>query len=84
MYLTTRRADIQCVVSLLPRFMHCASEMHSKAAKRIRYIERTVDYAVKFEKCQNFKFCGFPNSTSGTVLALVKVFSHGVRSSSTL
>ncbi|KAL4382948.1 hypothetical protein GQ457_15G021280 [Hibiscus cannabinus] len=34
MYLTTTRPDIIFVVSLLSRFMHCASEMHLRAEKR--------------------------------------------------
>ena len=35
MYLTATRPDITFAVSLLSRFMHCASEMHFHAAKRI-------------------------------------------------
>ena len=35
MYLTVTRPDILFAVSLLSRFMHCASEIHLKAAKRI-------------------------------------------------
>ena len=35
MYLTATRPDIIFVVSLLYRFMHCASEVHLRAAKRI-------------------------------------------------
>ena len=39
MYLTTTRPDIQFAVNLLSRFMHYASELHLKAAKRVlRYI----------------------------------------------
>jgi hypothetical protein len=49
MYLTATRPDILFAVSILSRFMHCASEMHLKAAKRIlRYIKGTIDYGVKF------------------------------------
>ena len=63
MYLTTTRPDILFAVSLLSRFMHCASEMHLKAAKRIlRYVKGTIDYGVKFEKCQEFKLYGFSDS----------------------
>ena len=37
--------------------------MHLKAAKKIvRYIRGTVDYGVKFEKCQNFKLLEFLDS----------------------
>jgi len=35
MYLTTRRPDILYVISVLSRFMHCPSEEHLKAAKRV-------------------------------------------------
>jgi len=35
MYLTATRPDIIFVVSFLSRFMHCASEVHLRAAKRI-------------------------------------------------
>ena len=46
--------------------MRCASEMHLKASNIIlRYIKRTVDYGVKFEKCQNFKFSSFLDSDWG-------------------
>lgn len=39
MYLTETRPNILFAVSVLSRFMHCASELHLKAAKRIiRYI----------------------------------------------
>jgi transposase InsO family protein len=63
MYLTATRPDILFAVSMLSRFMHCASEMHLKAARRIlRYIKGTVDYGVKFERCQKFKLCGFSDS----------------------
>jgi len=63
MYLTVTRPDILFVVSLLSRFMHYASEMHLKAAKRIlRYVKSTIDYGVKFEKCQEFKLYGFSDS----------------------
>jgi len=63
MYLTTTRPDIIFAVSLLSRFMHCASEVHLRAAKRIlRYVKGTLDYGVKFEKCTNFKLCGFSDS----------------------
>ena len=51
-YLTAKRPNILFVVSLLSRFMHCASEIHLKAAKRIlRYVKVTIDYGVRFEKC---------------------------------
>jgi len=55
--------DILFDISLLSRFMHCASEMHLMGAKPIlRYIKGIVDYGVKFEKYQEFKSYGFSNS----------------------
>jgi hypothetical protein len=53
MYLTATRPDILFAVSILSRYMHYASVMHLKAAKRvIRYIKGTIDFGVKFKKCQ--------------------------------
>ena len=41
-YLTATRPDIIFSGSLLSRFMHCASEEHFKAAKRVlRYVSET-------------------------------------------
>ena len=66
MYLSATRPDIQFAVSLLSRFMHCATEMHLQAAKRVlRYIKGTTDYGVKFKNCQNFRFYGFSDSDWG-------------------
>ncbi|RVW24713.1 Copia protein [Vitis vinifera] len=63
MYLTATRPDIMHVVSLLSRYMHCASEIHFQAAKRvIRYVKGTVDYGIKFSQVQSFNFHGFSNS----------------------
>ncbi|XP_047270468.1 secreted RxLR effector protein 161-like [Capsicum annuum] len=62
-YLTVTRPNILFVLSLLSRFMHCASEMNLRAAKTIlRYIKGTVEYGLKFEKSQSFKLLGFSNS----------------------
>ena len=59
MYLTASIPDILFVVSLLSHFMHCASELHLKAAKRVvRYIKGTIDFCVKF-KNPCFKLQGF-------------------------
>ena len=55
MYFTTTRPDIMFAVSMLSRFMHCASEMHLQVVKQIvRYVKRTVDYGVKYTHSQNF------------------------------
>ncbi|XP_034695665.1 uncharacterized mitochondrial protein AtMg00810-like [Vitis riparia] len=63
MYLTATRPDIMHVVSLLSRYMHCASEIHFQAAKRvIRYVKGTVDYGIKFSQVQSFNFHGFSDS----------------------
>ncbi|KAL4038580.1 hypothetical protein IC575_002202 [Cucumis melo] len=59
MYLRTRD-DILNLVSILSRFMHCASELHLKAAKRvIRYVKGTSDFGVKFTRGKEFKPIGF-------------------------
>ncbi|XP_017420309.1 uncharacterized mitochondrial protein AtMg00810-like [Vigna angularis] len=63
MYLTSRRPNILFPVSLLSRFMHCASELHLKETKRIvRYIKGSVSYGVKYYKVQNFKLFRFFDS----------------------
>jgi hypothetical protein len=63
MYLSTIRSDILFVLSLLFWFMYYVSEMHLKEAKRtLRYIKGSVNYGVKFEKCQSFKLYRFSNS----------------------
>jgi len=66
MYLTATRLDILFTASILSRYMHCASVMHFKAAKRvIRCIKGTIDFSVKLKKCQNFKLLGFSDSDWG-------------------
>ncbi|XP_071925747.1 secreted RxLR effector protein 161-like [Coffea arabica] len=63
MYLTATRPDIIQAVSLLSRYMHCASEIHFQAAKRIlRYVKGTVDYGIRFSQVKNFNFHGFSDS----------------------
>ena len=63
MYLTTTRLDIMFIVTLLSIFMHCASEVHFQAAKRIvRYIKGTTNYGIKYSYCQNFKLHDFSDS----------------------
>ncbi|KAL0559650.1 hypothetical protein IC582_000013 [Cucumis melo] len=66
MYLTATRPDILNAVSILSRFMHCASELHLKAAKRvIRYVKGTSDFGVKFTRGKEFKLIGFSDSDWG-------------------
>jgi hypothetical protein len=69
MYLTTTRSDIAFVVSLLSRFMHCASESHLQGAKRIvRYINGTINYDIKFFHSHNFMLHGyFDNDWAGSM-----------------
>ncbi|XP_044475741.1 secreted RxLR effector protein 161-like [Mangifera indica] len=63
MYLTATRPDIMFVVSLLSRFMHCATEVHFKVAKRVlRYIKGTTDFGIMFEKSENLNFHGYADS----------------------
>jgi len=66
MYLTATRPDILYAVSVLSRFMHCPSEVHLQAAKRVvRYIKGTITYGVKFQKSQPVKLCGYSDSDWG-------------------
>lgn len=66
MYLTATRPDILNAVSILSRFMHCASELLLKAAKRvIRYVKGTCGFGVKFTRSKEFKLIGFSDSDWG-------------------
>ena len=66
MYLTTTRPDILNAVSILSRFMHCPTEMHLKAAKRVfRYVKNTCNFGIKLEKCEEFKLIGYSDSDWG-------------------
>ena len=63
MCLTATRPDIMLAVSLLLRYMHCASEIHFQAAKRIlRYVKGTIDYGIKFNQVKNFHLHGYSDS----------------------
>ena len=63
MYLTATRLDIMYVVSLLLRYMHCASEIYFQAAKRVlRYVKGTIDYGIKFSQVKNFILHGYSDS----------------------
>ncbi|RVX13552.1 Retrovirus-related Pol polyprotein from transposon TNT 1-94 [Vitis vinifera] len=54
------RPDILNVVSILSQFIHCASEMHLKTAKRvIRYVKGTCDFGIKFMRSKEFELVGF-------------------------
>ena len=66
MYLTATRPDILNSVSILSRFVHCASELHLKATKRVlRYVKPTYDFGVKFVKSKEFKLSGFSDNDWG-------------------
>jgi hypothetical protein len=63
MYLTATRPDIMNATSILSRYMHCASEIHFQAAKRIvRYIKGTIDYGLKFCQVKNSILHGYSDS----------------------
>jgi len=63
MYLTAIRPDIMYAVSLLSRYMHCASENHFQAAKRIlRYVKGTLDYGIRFVRVKSFSLLGYSDS----------------------
>ena len=66
MYLTATRPDILYAVSLLSRFMHCASEVHFRTAKRVlRYIKGTADFGVWFGRLDKLNLHGFCDSDWG-------------------
>ncbi|KAL5752411.1 hypothetical protein ACOSP7_022597 [Xanthoceras sorbifolium] len=66
MYLTTTRPGILNAVSILSRFMHCASEWHLKPAKRVlRYVKGTCDFDIKFTRSKELKLVGFLDSDWG-------------------
>jgi len=66
MYLTATRPDILNAASILSRFMHYASELHLKAAKRvIRYVKGTCNFGIKFMRSKEFKLIGFSDSDWG-------------------
>ena len=63
MYLTATRLDIMFPVSILFRFLNCASELHMVAAKRVlRYLKSTFSYGIKFCKVQELKLQGYSDS----------------------
>ncbi|PHT89071.1 ATP-dependent DNA helicase SRS2-like protein [Capsicum annuum] len=44
-------------------YMHCASEIHFQAAKRvIRYVKGTINFGIMFKKTPDFQFRGFSDS----------------------
>ena len=66
MYLTATRPDILQTISVLSRFLHCASEVHFQAANHvIRYVKCTLGYGVWFKHNQEFNLHGFFDSDQG-------------------
>jgi len=66
MYLTATRPDILQAVSMLSRFLHCATSEHHKVAKRVlRYIKGTLDYGVLFYKTEECRLYCFSDSDWG-------------------
>ncbi|XP_052486460.1 secreted RxLR effector protein 161-like [Gossypium raimondii] len=66
MYLIATIPDILKVESILSRFMHSASELHLKVAKRVmRYVKGTSVFGVKFTRSIEFKLVGFSDSEWG-------------------
>ncbi|XP_040948736.1 secreted RxLR effector protein 161-like [Gossypium hirsutum] len=66
MYLIATIPDILNVESILSRFMHSASELHLKVAKRVmRYVKGTSVFGVKFTRSIEFKLVGFSDSEWG-------------------
>jgi len=62
-YLTTTRPDIQFAVNMLSRFMHCASELHLKAAKKVlRYIRGTQEFGIMFGRLEDITLYGFSDN----------------------
>ena len=60
MYLTASRPDIVQAVCLLSRFMHCASEEHMQAAKRILgMLKELLIMALSMLKLINFSWLLF-------------------------
>ncbi|XP_038875145.1 secreted RxLR effector protein 161-like [Benincasa hispida] len=63
MYLIATRLDIMYVVSLISRFMESPTELHLFAAKRIlRYLKRTPDLGILYQKEENLNLVGFSDS----------------------
>ncbi|KAJ6917859.1 Retrovirus-related Pol polyprotein from transposon RE1 [Populus alba x Populus x berolinensis] len=63
MYLTATRPDIMNATSILSSYMHCASEIHFQATKRIiKYIKGTIDYGLKFCQVRNSILHGYSDS----------------------
>ena len=57
--------------------MHCPSEIHMRATKRImRFIKRTCSFGFKFLKCQELRLHGFSYSDWGEFIDDMKSTSR--------
>lgn len=69
--LIATRPDIMHAMSLLSSYMHCASEIHFQAAKRIfRYVKGIIDYGIRFSQVKNFTLHGYSDSDGLDVLMI--------------
>ena len=69
LYLTATSPDIMFASSLLSRFMHNPSQLHFGAAKSVlRYIKSTLNYSIKFSKCDTLNLHGYYDSDWGGCL----------------
>lgn len=60
LYLTTTRPNLMFAISLLSRFMQAPSQVHLGVAKRmLRYIKRTVDYGIWFNREDQGQLMGY-------------------------
>ncbi|RZC19132.1 Copia protein [Glycine soja] len=63
MYLSASRPDILHAVSLLSRYMNCASRIHFQAAKRVlRYVKDTIDFGIRYHYVKSFRLHGYSDS----------------------
>ncbi|KAK8367058.1 hypothetical protein V6Z12_A02G160100 [Gossypium hirsutum] len=54
---------LHLVLSVLSRFLHCASEIHMISSKRVlRYLNETLAYGINFSKFEKLKLQGYFNS----------------------
>jgi len=63
MYLISTKPCIMHSISLLWRYMYCASKIHFKVAKRIlRYVKGMIDFGIRFKQVEKFILHGYSES----------------------
>ena len=63
LYLTATRPNLMYSASLLARFMHTPSNKHLGVARRVlRYVQRTLEYGLKYEKGKGVVLIGYRDS----------------------